>query len=90
MAWEAYLQIEPCGDDRLDWLFAGIREMIHNIAVERKHQKPVRDFLLKFEETEKKPQTWQDKLWIAQMWVDSWNEQIDKSNSIDEQKETRH
>jgi len=72
MAWEAYFSLEPIGEDRLDWLFAGVREMIYTTATHGKHPKPVKDFLLKFGER-KKTQTVEDQLFIMQMWADSCN-----------------
>lgn len=59
--WEAYYAVEPSLDQRIDWLIASVREMVHNVAVTPKHRKPVKDFLLKFEEPGARPvkQTWQ-------------------------------
>lgn len=71
LAWEAYLSLVPTGDDRLDWLFAGLREMIHNVAVEGRYRRPIGDFILDFKPAEELKQRWEDQLWIAQMWVDS-------------------
>jgi hypothetical protein len=64
MEWEAYFHLEPFGDFRADYRAASIREMVHNIAVAKKHRKPLEDFLLKFEEKaggeRKEVRSWQD------------------------------
>lgn len=48
--WQAYYALEPSFDQRVDWLFATVVQMVHNAAVGKKGQRPVKDFLLKFEE----------------------------------------
>ena len=53
--WKAYYELEPSFDERADWLIASIVQMLHNIAAGKGRQKPMKDFLLKFEEA--KPQT---------------------------------
>ena len=50
--WEHYAALEPFGEVRGDWRAASIREMIYNMAVDPKHKKPLKDFLLKFEAIE--------------------------------------
>lgn len=61
--WQAFYELEPPLDQRIDWLIASVREMIHNVAVDKKHRKPIKDFLLTFEASrDEKPrsgQTWQ-------------------------------
>ena len=46
--WRDYYELEPSLDERIDWLIASVREMVHNVAVAGKHQKPLKDFLLDF------------------------------------------
>lgn len=59
--WIAYAELEPFGEDRADWRAALVASMVHNVAVDRKHQKKVQDFLLKFGDQEpRKPKTWQE------------------------------
>lgn len=74
--WEVYSTLEPFGDELAKWLFASVREMVHNMAVERKHHKPVKDFVLQFqteEEVEIKQQTWEQKKSIMNMWAEIYN-----------------
>lgn len=46
--WVVYYRLEPSLDQRMDWLVASVREMVFNMAVDVKNRKPVKDFLLKF------------------------------------------
>lgn len=48
MSWYWYSLIEPFGDQAANWRAASIREMVHNTRVEKKYQRPVKDFLLEF------------------------------------------
>lgn len=58
--------MEPFGERRDDWRAAKIEAMIFNMAVAKESRKPVKDFLLQFEEVEPEekqpPQHWQFKL----------------------------
>lgn len=73
LGWEAYYQLEPLGDERLDWLVAGIREMVCNIQLAPKDRKPLDYFLLKFGEeaarVKKAPQTFEEQIAIAHIWA---------------------
>jgi len=83
MSWQAYCGLEPIGDERLDWLVASIVQMIHNVAVGKDHQKALKEFLLDFTPQEaKKPQSVEDQIWVAKMWVDAFgdaNEDLPKN-----------
>lgn len=41
-------QVDPFGELRMDYNFARIVQMVHNVAVQRDHQKDLDHFLLKF------------------------------------------
>lgn len=56
LAWEAYLGLEPYGEERADYRAAMIAGMIFNMAVDVKDRKPYTEWLLKFEEVEQKKQ----------------------------------
>lgn len=47
--WQAYYELEPSFDQRIDWLIASVVQMLHNVAAGQNHQKPIKEFLLKFE-----------------------------------------
>lgn len=53
MGWEHYARLEPFGELRDDYRAASIREMIFNMAVEKKDRKPIEDFLLRYDEDAK-------------------------------------
>lgn len=66
--WEHYAQLEPFGELRADYRAASIREMVHNTQVKKEHQKPLKDFLLNFEEQEpKKKQDWRAQVKILEL-----------------------
>lgn len=66
--WEIYNELEPFGEIRADYRAASISSMIFNMAVEPKHRKPLKEFLLKFEQTGEKPkQTWQQQLQLLKI-----------------------
>ncbi len=48
--WEYYATLEPFGAFREDYRNAYIVQMIHNVNVAKEHQKPLKDFLLKFDD----------------------------------------
>lgn len=80
MGWEAYASLEPFGQDHWDSLFASIVQMIHNMAVDVKHRKPLDEFRLQYKEVEDKPvqspikQTWQEKKAIGMIIAAAWNQ----------------
>ncbi len=43
-----FSELEPFGEIRADYRAASIREMIHNMAVPKRHRKPLKHFLLQF------------------------------------------
>ena len=49
VAWQIYEEIEKFGERRADYRAAQVVAMLHNLAVDGKHQKAVEAFLLKFE-----------------------------------------
>lgn len=57
----AYKQIEPFQDVRADWRAASIVQMLYNVAVDKKHQKAMKEFLLKWDDEPKRKQTWQEQ-----------------------------
>ena len=73
--WEAYYQLEPSLDQRIDWLIASVREMIHNVAVDKKNRRPVKDFMLKFDVPDDRPQKpdWQRQRDMMLMIVEAQN-----------------
>ncbi len=78
-SWRAYYELEPSFDQRADWLFASVQAMIHNSPREKKHQKPVREFLLKFETQEDRPKVpeWQRQKALMQMIITTHNNFVD-------------
>jgi hypothetical protein len=50
--WEYYFSLEPFGSFRDDHNLAHIAQLIHNVAVRKEDQKPLKDFLLKFDQEE--------------------------------------
>ncbi len=76
--WQAYYELEPSFDQRVDWLFAGLQAMIHNSPREKKHQKPIKDFVLKFETPdEKQKPSWMHQRDIMLMIAKSHNDFVD-------------
>ena len=64
--WEHYAKLEPFNELREDYRTASIVTMIANVNRGSKHQPfKLEDFVLKFEQEPKRPQTWQEKLAIA-------------------------
>ena len=66
--WGLYARMEPFGEFRSDLRAASIRQMVFNMAVRNSDRKPLKDFMLSFEEAEaEKPaqQPWQEKKAIA-------------------------
>lgn len=55
--WRAYYELEPSLDERIDWLVASIVQMLYNVAAGKGQQKPLKDFVLKFND-EKKVTDW--------------------------------
>lgn len=62
--WMLYEQVEPFGELRADFRSAQVVAMIHNVAVAQKDQKPVGDFLLKFEEKKEQRQSVEEQAMI--------------------------
>lgn len=64
--WEQYAKLEPFNELRADYRTASIVTMLANVNRASK-QEPysLEDFVLKFGQEPKKPQTWQEKLAIA-------------------------
>ncbi len=56
LGWEAYLNLEPRGEERADHRAAMIAGMVFNMAVGVKDRKPYTEWLLKFVEQEQKQQ----------------------------------
>lgn len=73
--WEAYYQLEPWGDELAGWHAASIAQMVHNVAVGGKHQKPLKDFLLKFDQVQEKPlrQSWEQQLALMKIFAAAQN-----------------
>lgn len=56
MGWECYSALEPFGAFREDHRIAYIVQMLHNVNVKKEHQKPLKDFLLQFDDVEPEEQ----------------------------------
>ena len=54
--WVVYMGMHPFGEAREDIRHALLVQMVHNVAVKKEHQKPMKDFLLAFVDDDKKPQ----------------------------------
>lgn len=75
--WEAYAQIEPFGELRDDYRAASIRQMIFNANVKPEDQRPIKDFLIKWDaegEEKKQKQTWQMQKAIAHAIVVAYSQ----------------
>lgn len=58
--WQAYAQLEPFDEERMDVRFAHIVQTLINLKRGKKGPKPLKDFVLKFGEREvAKPKSWQ-------------------------------
>jgi len=60
--WMWYEQVEPFGELRADYRAAQIVSMIHNVAVTKKNQKEIQDFLLRFGGSPKKKQSVEEQV----------------------------
>src|SRR5678816_3744720 len=58
--WEIYAELEPFGELRADYRAAQVAQMIFNMAVESRHRKPMKDFVLPAGEREEEVQKPQD------------------------------
>ena len=73
--WEIYDSIEPVGGTRLDILAAQITAMIFNMAVDKKHRKPIADFILRWdgktaeEKMEELPKMPDGTIVTEQVWI---------------------
>jgi len=75
--WKAYYELEPTLDQRMDWLVASIVQMSYNLVA--KKPKPIKDFVLKFEESDEKSQKrdWQHQKALMMMVVATHNAFVD-------------
>lgn len=62
LGWKAFAELEPFGDLRADYHAALISQTVANAAGNKKELK---DFLLKFEGTPRRPQSWQEQKMIG-------------------------
>ena len=74
--WHAYFALEPPDEMRDDWRAAQIAAMIFNMGVAQKDRKPIKHFLLEFDEpTEgqreapKSRQSVEEQLLMLKMWA---------------------
>lgn len=58
----AYAELEPFGEIRADYRAAQVSQMVFNMAVESKHRKPMKDFVLPTGDNEEAPRPKQDHL----------------------------
>jgi len=63
LGWERFYRMSPFGELRADHRAASIRQMVFNMAVDTKYRKPLKDFVLNYEEDAKEAptQSWQEK-----------------------------
>ena len=78
--WEHYFDLEPPPEMRADFYLAQIAQTVFNMAVEGKHRKPLKDFLIKFDDLEepKPKQSWQEQARILTMLAMINNAQPEK------------
>lgn len=82
LEWEAYAALEPFGESRADHRAALIAQTVFNMAVAVKDRRPLKDFLLNWEQKEKKKQTPKQQLAMLSVLAAMFSTDSDRPDAL--------